>query len=223
MEEREKVHPTVQFENRGYGESEMRERAAAFFANLNARRSIRSFSTRDIPMDVVEECIRTAGTAPSGAHKQPWTFVLVTDPAIKTQIRAAAEEEETAFYTQRASEQWLKDIAQFQTGPDKPFIEDAPALIAVFAQRHGPKGKEDQHYYVSESVGLATGMLLAALQNVGLATLTHTPSPMGFLAKVLERPSNERAYMLIPVGYAAEDCQVPLLKRKPLDAFLVRK
>lgn len=203
-------------------ETEMRARAESFLTLMRRRRSVRMFSPDPIPLDVVERCIATAAQAPSGAHKQPWTFVLVTDAETKSKIREAAEEEERAFYGGRASDQWLEDLEPFETGPDKPFIEIAPALIVVFAQRHG-ESKQDRHYYVSESVGIASGMLLAALHQAGLATLTHTPSPMGFLAEVLGRPANERPFLLVPVGYPAEDCQVPDLERKALDEVLVRR
>ena len=210
----------LRFERRD--EDEMRARAESFLSLMRRRRSVRAFSDEAIPLDVVERCIETAAQAPSGAHKQPWTFVLVTDPETKTRIREAAEEEERAFYGGRASAQWLEDLEPFETGPAKPFLEVAPALIVVFAQRHG-ETRRDRHYYVSESVGIATGMLLTALHQAGLATLTHTPSPMGFLAEVLERPASERPFLLIPVGYPAEGCQVPALKRKPLDQVLVRR
>jgi len=210
----------LEFERRD--EEEMRGRSESFLTLMRRRRSVRMFSGDPIPLDVVEHCIETAAQAPSGAHKQPWTFVLVTDPETKAKIREAAEEEERAFYGGRASDQWLEDLEPFETGPDKPFLEIAPALIVVFAQRHG-EGKKDRHYYVTESVGIASGMLLAALHQAGLATLTHTPSPMGFLSKVLERPDNERPFLLIPVGYPADDCQVPDLKRKSRDEILVRR
>ncbi len=210
----------LDFERRD--EEEMRVRSESFLTLMRRRRSVRMFSDEPIPLDVVERCIETAAQAPSGAHKQPWTFVLVTDPETKTKIREAAEEEERAFYGGRASDQWLKDLEPFETGPDKPFLEIAPALIVVFAQRHGDT-KKDRHYYVNESVGIASGMLLAALHHAGLATLTHTPSPMGFLSKILERPDNERPFLLIPVGYPTKDCQVPDLTRKDRDEILVRR
>lgn len=204
------------------GEDEMRARAESFLTQMRRRRSVRAFSPDPIPLDVVDMCIETAAQAPSGAHKQPWTFVLVTDPETKTKIREAAEEEERAFYGGRASEQWLEDLQPFETGPEKPFLEIAPALIVVFAQRHG-ETKSDRHYYVNESVGIAAGMLLAALHQAGLATLTHTPSPMGFLSEVLGRPANERPFLLIPIGYPADDCQVPNLERKSLDEVRIRR
>lgn len=202
-------------------DAEIRETATRWNRTLQQRRSIRAFSPDPIPMDAVVDVIRAAASAPSGAHKQPWTFVLVTDPAVKTQIRAAAEEEERAFYGGRAGERWLKDLEPFETNWQKPFLEEAPALIAVFAQRHG-EDKQDRHYYVNESVGIAVGFLLAGLHQAGLATLTHTPSPMKFLADVLDRPSSERAFLLIPVGFPADDCRVPDLERKSLEEVLVR-
>lgn len=204
-----------------YAESEMRDRAQAFYEELRRRRTVRHFAPDAIPLDVVERCIAAAATAPSGANKQPWTFVLVTDADTKRAIRAAAEEEERAFYGGRAPQRWLDDLAHLGTDADKPFLETAPALIAVFAQKHGAEADE-RHYYVQESVGIAVGLLLAALHHAGLATLTHTPSPMKFLADVLQRPSNERAYVLIPVGYPVEGCRVPDIERKAIDEVLVR-
>lgn len=201
-------------------EDEMRRRAAALRGELDRRRSVRDFSPEPIPLDIVRDCIAAASTAPSGAHKQPWTFVLVTDPATKRTIREAAEREERQFYGGRAPERWLKDVEPFGTDADKPFLETAPALVAVFAQRHG-QSADERHYYVGESVGIAVGMLLVALHQAGLATLTHTPSPMHFLAEILERPKNERPYLLIPVGYPADGCRVPDLERKPLAEVLV--
>lgn len=195
------------------------DRATEFRANIARRRSVREYSRREISLEAVRTCIDAAAAAPSGAHKQPWTFVLVSDPETKAAIREAAEEEERAFYSGRAPEGWLEDLAPFGTGPEKPFLEDAPALIVVFAQRTGPKG--ERHYYVSESVGIATGMLLTSLHNAGFATLTHTPSPMKFLKDLLKRPDHERPFLLIPVGYPAEECEVPAITRKDRDAYLV--
>ncbi|HJK91614.1 MAG TPA: nitroreductase family protein [Polyangiaceae bacterium LLY-WYZ-15_(1-7)] len=203
-------------------EDAMRERATHFLETMRTRRSVRQFSDAPIPLGVVERCIEAAAQAPSGAHKQPWTFVLVSDPATKRAIREAAEEEERTFYGGRAPDRWLSDLEPFGTDWEKPYLEHAPALIAVFAQRHGAT-KEERHYYVNESVGIATGFLIAGLHHAGLATLTHTPSPMGFLAEVLERPANERPYLLLPVGYPAEGCEVPDIERKPLDEVLVRR
>jgi len=216
--------PFIPLDFRRLGEDEMRARAAAFAAEADRRRSVRSFSPEPVPVEVLEDCIRAAGTAPSGAHKQPWTFALVTDPELKSRIRAAAEEEERANYSGRMNDEWLADLQPFGTDASKPFLEIAPALIIVF--RHAWELQEDggqgQNYYSQESVGIASGMLLAALNAAGLVTLTHTPSPMGFLAKVLDRPANERAFLLIPVGYPADGCQVPALDRKGLDEILAR-
>jgi iodotyrosine deiodinase len=199
---------------------EMRTRAESFFSELKERRTVRDFSPEPIPLDVVERCIHTAAQAPSGANKQPWTFVVVTDLKIKEQIREAAEEEERAFYNGRAPERWLRDLAPLGTDEHKPFLTIAPALIVVFAQKHGAE-VDDKNYYVAESVGIAVGFLLAALHHVGLATLTHTPSPMAFLGDILARPKNERPYLLIPVGYPADGCTVPDISRKSLDTVLV--
>ncbi len=197
----------------------MKRRSEAFLARVKRRRSVRAFSDEPIPLDVVRDCIAAAASAPSGANKQPWTFVLVTDPAVKRQIREGAEQEERAFYGGRAGDRWLKDLEPFGTDASKPYLESVPALVVVFAQKRSPE--EDQHYYVPESVGIATGVLLAALNDAGLATLTHTPSPMGFLGKILDRPKTERAFLLIPVGYPAEGCRVPDISKKPMDEVLV--
>ncbi len=211
-------HKPLAFERRSV--RAMRAEADRFEANLQRRRSVRAFSPDPIPLDVVRSCIRSAATAPSGANKQPWTFVLVTDPEVKKAIRLAAEEEERAFYGGRAPDRWLQDLQPFGTDADKPFLEIAPALIVVFAQKYGD-GPEEKHYYVQESVGIATGMLLAALQHAGLASLTHTPSPMAFLAKILGRPASERPFLLIPIGYPADDCTVPDIRRKSERQVLV--
>jgi iodotyrosine deiodinase len=203
---------------REYPEQEMQERAAAFYAELNRRRTTRHFSERPVPRAIIEDCIRAAGTAPSGAHQQPWHFVVISDAAVKRQIRDAAEAAEREFYTNAPAE-WLEELAPLGTDAVKPYLETAPYLIAVFAQRYGRRddGTRRTHYYVSESVGIATGLLLAALHHAGLATLTHTPSPMGFLREVLNRPENERAMLLLVTGYPAPDARVPTLTRKPLD------
>jgi nitroreductase len=198
---------------------EMRRRAEAFRDTVATRRSVRQFSDAPVPIDAIRTAIHAAGQAPSGANKQPWKFALVTDPEVKRKIRIAAENEEVEFYRRRAPSGWLKDLQPFGTGPDKPYLETAPALIVVLGETSGPN--EEQHYYVKESVGLATGFLLAALHSAGFATLTHTPSPMGFLCDVLDRPVNERPFLLIPVGYPAEDCEVPDVQRKSLDEILV--
>jgi iodotyrosine deiodinase len=190
---------------------------------LGRRRSVRSFAPDPLPLDVLDECIATAGSAPSGANLQPWTFVVVTDPSVKAAIRAAAEEEERINYAGRMGAEWLADLEPFGTGPQKPFLEIAPALIVVLrhAYRPGEEGKK-KLYYTQESVGIAVGFLLAALHHAGFATLTHTPSPMGFLERILARPAHERAYLLIPVGYPAADCTVPALTRRGLDEIRVR-
>ena len=199
--------------------SEMRARAGAFLAHVRRRRTVRDFSPRPVPREVIEDCLLAAGTAPNGANRQPWHFVVVSDPAIKSQIRTAAEEEERAFYRDRAPVEWLEALAPLGTDENKPFLEAAPYLIAIFAESYqiGSEGKKIKNYYVTESVGIATGILITALHESGLATLTHTPSPMGFLNEVLERPSNERPFLLLVVGYPTEDATVPDITKKPLD------
>ena len=195
--------------------------ARAFRAALESRRSVRDFSKEELPEGVLEECLLAAGSAPSGANLQPWSFVVVRDPGLKRRIREAAEAEEHENYEWRMGEEWLKDLEALGTDEHKPFLEDAPALIVIFRQAYGLGDEEKRkHYYVMESVGIATGFLLAALHQAGLATLTHTPSPMGFLEEILERPENERAYLLIPVGYPAEGCEVPDISRKPIEGFV---
>ena len=193
----------------------------AFHGAMTRRRSIRGFSDRPVPQEIVEWLVRCAHTAPSGANKQPWRFVCVKNPAIKQEIRAAAEVEEKEFYSRRANEEWLNDLAPLGTDETKDFLTIAPWLVVVFQLAQDDDG--GQVYYLKESVGLACGMFLAAAQLAGLSTLTHTPSPMKFLSDVLGRPANERAFLLIPVGYAADDCQVPkkALLRKPLDDVMV--
>ena len=179
------------------------------------RRSIRDFSSEEIPEMVIKNVLKTAMAAPSGANKQPWKFVVVKDKNIKKEIRVAAEEEEKKFYEQRATEEWLKDLNKFGTDWNKPFLENAPALIIVFRQSYDNSGDgKRKNYYVNESVGIACGFLLMALQNAGLVSLTHTPSPMGFLERILKRPKNEKAYLLIPVGFPTENAEVPTLNKK---------
>ena len=191
---------------------------------MRTRRSVRHFSSEPVPFELIENAITTAGTAPSGAHQQPWTFVVVSDADVKRRIRAGAEEEEQAFYGRRASREWLRALAAIGTDWRKPHIEDAPYVIVVFAQVYGlDGGRRRNHYYALESVGIAVGLLLASLHAAGLVTLTHTPSPMKFLSELLERPENERAFCLIPVGYPAADATVPDLERKPLGEILVRR
>ena len=200
------------------------EAARAFRAEMETRRSVREFSREELPEGVIEECLRAAGSAPSGANLQPWSFVVVRDPALKRRIREAAEAEERENYEWRMGEEWLKDLEPLGTDDHKPFLEDAPALIVIFRQAYGLEDEvKRKHYYVMESVGIAAGFLLAALHQAGLATLTHTPSPMGFLEEILERPRNERAYLLIPVGYPAEDCEVPDITRKSPKDFITWK
>ena len=202
-----------------YPPDEMRARAAAFLVDVSRRRTVRHFAPRPVPREVIEDAIRAAATAPSGANLQPWHFVAVTDPAIKRQIREAAEAEEREFYAHRAPPEWLAALAPLGTDADKPFLEAAPYLIAVFVQPHGllPDGRTVKHYYASESVGIATGMLVTALHHAGLVTLTHTPSPMGFLNTLLGRPAHERPFVLLVAGYPAADARVPAITRKPFD------
>ncbi|MFP4324265.1 MAG: nitroreductase family protein [Anaerolineales bacterium] len=207
-----------------FAEADQRARAREFLAHMRTRRSVRDFSARPVPDALVEDAIATAHSAPSGANQQPWTFCVVSDPGYKRRIREAAEAEERESYARRMSDEWRAALAHLGTDWPKPHLEDAPYLIIVFAQTYGinPDGSKRKHYYVNESVGIAVGMLIAALHMAGLATLTHTPSPMGFLAELLERPPNERAYVVLPVGYPAEDAQVPRIHKKPLDEVLVR-
>ncbi|MDA8590978.1 nitroreductase family protein [Luminiphilus sp.] len=199
---------------------EMLRCATQHYEYVSRRRTVRHFSSESISRDVIQACILTAGSAPSGANHQPWHFACVSDPHIKRQIRLAAEAEERAFYDGKAGEQWLEDLQGLGTDAQKPFLETAPWLIAVFAERYSldPLGHKQKNYYVPESVGIATGLLITALHNVGLATLTHTPNPMKFLSKILGRPANERATMLLVVGHPAEDAKVPRAAtvKKPL-------
>ena len=208
-----------------YPLEEMHQRAEAFYSAIKTRRTIRDFSDRPVPRELIETCILAGGTAPSGANLQPWQFVVVGDPEIKRKIREAAEEEEREFYNGRAPEEWLDALAPLGTDANKEFLDIAPYLIAVFAKSYDvlPDGRKVKNYYVSESVGLATGMLITALHLSGLATLTHTPSPMGFLNEVLNRPKNERPVMLLVVGYPADSAQVPskALEKKPLSDIAI--
>ncbi len=204
---------------REYPVDEMRRRAHEFYEEIRRRRSVRAFSDRPAPREVIEDCIRAAGTAPSGAHQQPWHFVVVSDPATKRRIREEAEKVEHAFYHERAVPEWLAAIAPMGTDERKPYLEIAPYLIVIFAVSYADASANERvkHYYVMESVGIATGMLITALHHAGLASLTHTPSPMGFLNTVLDRPANERPFLLLAVGYPADDATAPVLERKPLD------
>ncbi|MFD3326090.1 nitroreductase family protein [Streptomyces sp. NPDC058701] len=198
-------------------------RAAELRTRMNERRTVRHFSPDPVPEQVVRDAVACAATAPSGAHQQPWTFVLVKDPAVRQQIRAAAEQEEVLSYDGRLGDEWLAALRPLGTDAVKTHLTDAPALIVVFQQRYwlGPDGTKHKHYYVDESVGIAVGMLLSALHLSGLAALVHTPSPMRFLSHVLNRPENEKAFAVIPVGYPAPDCEVPDLVRKSLDQVIV--
>lgn len=211
----------LQFERLGF--EEQKRRLEEFHARMETRRSIRHFSDEPVPYELVERAVAVAGTAPSGANQQPWKFIIVVDQDVKRAIREAAEAEEQENYTHRFPEEWLQALEPFGTDWRKPFLETAPYLIVVFRVDYGVAGESKiKHYYVNESVGIATGFLLTALHLAGLATLTHTPSPMGFLGKILGRPANERPYLLIPVGYPAEGAEVPNIHRKPLEEILVR-
>ena len=211
----------MKYELPRYSAKEMVDRSSKFLNEMQRRRSVRHFSKEAVPMQAVRNCIASAGTAPSGAHKQPWTFCLVTDPDIRSKIRKAAEEEEHRNYNGRMSEEWLKDLKPFGTDHIKPFIEESPGLIIVFKHAFGKdQAGKTQNYYVNESVGIAVGMLLTALHNIGLVALTHTPSPMKFLGEILNRPDNERAYLNIPFGFPSSDCEVPDIKRKHIEEIL---
>jgi nitroreductase len=202
-----------------YPQEEMLRRAQDFYHMMKRRRSIRDFSKRPVPREIIENCVLAAGASPSGANLQPWTFVIISDPEIKARIRNAAEDEEREFYSRRATPEWLAALAPLGTDPNKPFLETAPYLIAIFIQTYGilPDGQKVKHYYALESVGIATGILIAALHHAGVGTLTHTPSPMEFLGKILERPANERAFLLLVAGYPAPEARVPKISKKTLD------
>ena len=200
-------------------ESQALARATQFADQLDKRRTVRDFAPRMVSRDIIEACLRAAGTAPSGANQQPWHFVAIANPSLKQRIRIAAEAEEREFYDRRAPEEWLQALTALGTDADKPFLEIAPWLIAVFYERTGPvvDGHKAKRYYPHESTGIATGMLITALHQAGLATLTHTPSPMAFLNEILDRPKHEVPYLLLVVGHPAEDCRVPDISRKPID------
>ena len=198
-----------------YLEYEMLNQSRLFLDQMKKRRTVRDFSDKPVPVEVIKNAIRVAASAPSGANKQPWHFIIIQDPAVKKKIRIASEKEEKEFYTRRAPDQWLADLNQFGTDWRKPFLETAPYLIVVFKKNYDFSGdRKRKNYYVNESVGIASGFLLTALHNAGLATLTHTPSPMGFLGKILKRPLNEKAVLLVPVGYPASNAKVPRLTKK---------
>ena len=200
-------------------EDEMKACATSFLGEMRRRRTVRDYSDRPVARKVIEDCLLAAGTAPSGANRQPWHFVVVSCPELKRAIREAAEEEERAFYTRRASDEWLEALEPLGTGPEKPFLERAPYLIVIFARSYDVdgSGKKTKNYYVTESVGIATGILITAVHRAGLASLTHTPSPMGFLANILGRPENERPFLILAVGYPDEAAMVPDIGRKALD------
>lgn len=215
-------YPFIPYTPETFPPGEMQERSLRFFEWMDRRRTVRDFTADPIPEGVIENLIRTASTAPSGAHKQPWTFCIVRDPELKKQIREAAEKEEYESYTNRMPQDWLDDLAPIGTDWNKPFLETAPALIVVFKRSYEfVNGRKKNNYYVTESVGLACGFLLAAIHNAGLSALTHTPSPMNFLSDLLSRPENEKPFLLIPVGFAAPGTTVPDLARKPLEAVIV--
>ena len=198
------------------------QKSRSFYEQMNNRRSVRHFDTKEVPKEVIQNIILTAGTAPSGAHKQPWTFCAVSNIELKLAIREAAEKEEYLNYTKRMSEQWLKDLEPFDTDWQKPMLTDAPWLIVVFRKAFDlVDGEKKKNYYINESIGLACGMLLSAIHHAGLVALTHTPSPMQFLVDVLQRPQNEKTFLLIPVGYPTKNCEVPKLERKTLDEISV--
>ena len=204
---------------REYSADDMKRRAADFYAEIRRRRTVRQFSTRAVPREVIDDCLRAAGTAPSGANIQPWHFVVVSDPAMKRTIRVEAEKEEHEFYHHKAPQEWLDALAPLGTDEHKPFLEDAPCLIVIFAESYGvlPDGRKVRHYYAQESVGIATGLLIAAVHHAGLVSLTHTPSPMGFLNGILGRPAHERPFLILVTGYPGEGATVPAITKKPLE------
>jgi iodotyrosine deiodinase len=219
----EKIYSPVAYYPETLPEEDMLRKSEDFYHWMNKRRTVRDFSSRPVPIQIIENIIRTASTAPSGAHKQPWTFCVVSDPEIKSTIRVMAEKEEVENYQQRMPPEWLEDLKILGTDEHKPFLETAPYLIIVFKKVYElVNNKARNNYYVNESVGLASGFLLAAIHNAGLVALTHTPSPMNFLTKILKRPENERPFLLIPVGYPADEVLVPDLQRKPLDEVMVK-
>jgi nitroreductase len=202
-----------------YPPNEMKRRSALFLNDVRRRRSVRSFSNRPVPEEIIQNCILAAGNAPSGANRQPWHFVVVSNPEIKSKIRQAAENVERELYNKRASEQWLNALARFKTNSDKPFLTSAPWLIVIFAEKYEmlSDGTKELNYYINESVGIATGILITAIHNAGLACLPYTPSPMHFLNTILKRPKNERPFLVLVVGYPADGITVPKLDRKTLE------
>ncbi len=218
-----KSFPFVPLEFTRRSLEESRHRGDAFYEEMNRRRTTRHFSSDPVPKDLIERAIQTAGTAPSGAHQQPWTFVAISDPAAKQRIREAAEQEEREFYTGRAPQEWIDALAPLGTDEHKPHLTDAPWVVVLFQQRHGVNadGSKRTFYYTQESCGIAAGFFIAAVHQMGLVTLTHTPNPMGFLAGLLGRPQNEKAMLVMPVGYPAPGARVPDLTRKPLDEIAI--
>lgn len=217
-------YPFIRYQTKTYSTDEMLKRSNQFYEWISKRRTVRDFSDRAVPWEIIDCILKTASTAPSGAHKQPWTFCVVTNPEIKKKIRTEAEKEEYESYHGRMSEEWMEDLKKLQTDWHKPFLEVAPYLIVVFKKVFDvlEDGTKRNNYYVNESVGLACGFLLAAIHHAGLVALTHTPSPMNFLSKILNRPENERPFLLIPVGYAADEAYVPDLKRKDMNDIMLR-
>lgn len=218
-------HPFVPYEFERLAPGRMLERGRSFYERMDARRSVRDFSADPVPRELIELAVRTASTAPSGAHQQPWTFVLVGDPGLKREIRVAAEREERTSYEGRMSAEWLEALRPLGTDWRKPFLETVPWIVVVFEQLWGERedGARRKHYYVRESVGIACGIFIAALHTMGLATLTHTPSPMGFLSEILDRPRNEKPFILFPIGYPSTGATVPKLTRKPLENVLIER
>lgn len=215
-------HKFIPYHQKELTTEEQIEKSESFYHLLDERRSVRDYSDREVDVKVIENIIKTAGTAPSGAHKQPWTFCVVSNPELKTKIREAAEKEEKKSYESRMSDRWKEDLEPLGTTWEKPFIEIAPYIIVVFKRVHERvEGEKRNNYYVNESIGIACGMLISAIHNAGLVTLTHTPSPMNFLGTLLDRPENERAYLLLPVGHPQKDAEVPDLERKKLNELLV--
>ncbi|MBK6266227.1 nitroreductase family protein [Marivirga sp. S37H4] len=222
MEKEIKGYPYIQFEHQHLSEQEMLSQSNTYYRQLDKRRSVREYSDKAVPREVIENIVKTASSAPSGAHKQPWTFCVVSNKATKKEIRAAAEKEEQESYSGRMSERWLKDLQPLGTDWRKPFLETAPYLIIVFKKVYEEEdGEKSNNYYVNESVGIACGFLISAIHQAGLVTLTHTPSPMNFLTEILGRPKNERPFLLLPVGYPAEETFVPKIERKSLDEVAV--
>jgi iodotyrosine deiodinase len=218
-------YPFIRYKKETYTPAEMQRRSQDFYTWMDQRRTVRDFSNRSVPREVIENIIKTASSAPSGAHKQPWTYCIVSNPQIKKEIRLAAEKEEKESYENRMSDEWLDDLRPLGTDWQKPFLEIAPYLIIIFSRSYeiSGNGKKHQNYYVKESTGIACGFLLAAIHHAGLVALTHTPSPMNFLIELLKRPQNEKPFLLIPVGYPADECWVPDLSRKDLKEIAVWK